>query len=68
MPLTRTDEEIRIFDNATGKQGSFDPDTGVKLWGNLEMEPDEVLFQAWRQTQPPKKSDVVLRREWKNKQ
>jgi hypothetical protein len=59
--LHKSDEAIRIRDSKTGQESSFDPKTGEKQWGDLDLPAEEVLYKAWRQTQPPV-SDVVLRK------
>jgi hypothetical protein len=52
------------MDTETRQQSGFIKATGKKLWGDLDIEPDEVLFLAWRQKQSPRFSDKQLRAMW----
>lgn len=44
------------------REGSFSRITGERLRGNLEIEPEEVLFRTWAQVRPEKES--ALRKTW----
>lgn len=62
--LTRLESQIYILNKDTNQQGVFDRVTGVKLRGELDMDPEMVLFMAWRQTQSPNLSNGQLQENW----
>lgn len=41
----------------------FDARTGARTSGTLDLNPEEILYLAWRQKQPPK-SEATLRQTW----
>ncbi len=61
--LHKSDTQIRIYDKDSRKESAFHPVTGDKLWGDLVIEADEVLYMAWRQTQSSL-NDKQLRELW----
>jgi hypothetical protein len=61
IALSRIDGFISICDTKSGKASTFSSSTGEKIRGDFDMEPSEVLYMAWRQTQSPKLNETQLR-------
>jgi hypothetical protein len=61
IALHRGDKQIWVRDSDTKQESAFDSKTGAKLWGNLDMNPEEVLYCAWAQTQSVNLSERQLR-------
>lgn len=64
LALSELEGEVHIMQTDTGQRSAFDAHTGVKVRGDLEMAPDQVLFLAWKQKQSPSLSDKKLRALW----
>ncbi len=64
IALTRMQKFIFARDSETRKDGKFLVADGTRVSGTLDLEPDEVLYMAWAQTQPPKFSEAELRKMW----
>jgi hypothetical protein len=66
LTLVQLEDEIRIRNSTTKEDGSFDPTTGVRFRGTLDISPQDVLYRAWRQKQSPKFSEIQLRKMWES--